>query len=247
MTGDDYVPYNKPAAIHRWVLTSPPIDQMVLLIDPDFVFLAPVVSLSATRGMPETQPIGYMNPSSSPDLVKRHCRAPDSVQAVGCPILIHWDDLRLLAGAWLQKTEEIRNDQRSREKAGWVAEMWGYTFAAAEMGICHATRELALSQFDDRDDLPLIHYCYSSADSSGRWTWDKRSYRPWDSVADPTRRRTPKASIALIRLLNEWAKIQGNIFLNERSMEKDRPDQGLQGAHDWSSQRLSNSRIWRLV
>ena len=40
---------------------------------------------------------------------------------------------------WIDKTEDIRNDPTSRELlgGGWIADMWGYTIAAAEMGLRH--------------------------------------------------------------------------------------------------------------
>jgi hypothetical protein len=40
---------------------------------------------------------------------------------------------------WIDKTEDIRNDPTSRELLGegWIADMWGYTSAAAEMWLRH--------------------------------------------------------------------------------------------------------------
>ena len=85
--------------------------------------------------------------------------------------------------------------------------MWGYAFAAAEIGLKHDLRYLACTQMENRADLPLIHYCYSSSDAEGRWTWDKRSYRPWERVPDPPD-EVPLASKVLIALLSEWVAMQ---------------------------------------
>jgi len=120
--------------------------------------------------------------------------------------LIHHEDLAALAPLWLQKTEEIRSDPRGRELAGWIADMWGYAFAAAEMGLRHGLQELAQGQMENRVDHPLVHYSYSSSDARGRWMWDKRTYRPWEPVPDRPI-ETPLATVALFDILNEWARV----------------------------------------
>ncbi len=206
VTGDDYDPYNKPAALQAWLQETCPLGDTVLLLDPDCVFVAPV-TLTAEPGRPVAQPVGYMNPTDNAELVRRHCRRPALVQALGIPTLIHRDDLAVLAPLWLAKTEAIRNDEIARELAGWTAEMWGYACAAAELGLQHQLRELAAFSTEDRDDLPLVHYCWESVGASGRWRWYKRGYRPWEPVADPPD-DLPRASAALLGLLNEWAARQ---------------------------------------
>jgi len=202
---DDYAPYNKPAAILRWLSESSPPEETILLLDPDCVFLAPVLA-EAPLGRPISQPIGYMDPGAGPaaELAVRHCRRPSAVQPLGIPTLVHRDDLRALAPLWLAKTEAIRSDRRGRQLAGWPAEMWGYAFAAAELGLDHDLRQLAAFPGDDRIDLPIVHYCYHSQDPDARWRWDKRDYRPWEPVPDPPL-GTAMAATALIRVLNACA------------------------------------------
>jgi hypothetical protein len=204
LSGDAYAPYNKPKALRDWLWEAPPEEEAVLILDPDCIFLKPFTG-SVSRGRPVAQPISYLDPAHehNQELVRKHCRNPESVQGVGIPILIHRDDLTALAPLWLKKTEEIRGDPKSRETAGWVAEMWAYAFAAAELGLRYTTRELARVSTEDRADLPIVHYCYSSSDAEGHWTWDKRAYRPWEKVPDPPD-EVPLASKALIGLLNEW-------------------------------------------
>jgi hydroxyproline O-arabinosyltransferase len=162
-----------------------------------------------SRGRPVAQPISYLNPAHERnlELVRKHCRNPESVQGVGIPILIHRDDLAVVAPLWLKKTEDIRCDPESREVAGWVAEMWAYAFAAAELGLQHTTGLLARVSTDDQADLPLVHYCYSYSDPEVHWTWDKRAYRPWEKVPDPPD-EVPLGTKVLIGLLNEWVGTQ---------------------------------------
>jgi hypothetical protein len=54
---------------------------------------------------------------------------------------MHIDDLRELAPLWLHKTEEVRADKAHWNTSitgdiygeGWISEMYGYSFGAAEV------------------------------------------------------------------------------------------------------------------
>lgn len=54
---------------------------------------------------------------------------------------MHIDDLRKLAPMWLSKTEEVREDKAHWAtnftgdiyEKGWISEMYGYSFGAAEV------------------------------------------------------------------------------------------------------------------
>lgn len=54
---------------------------------------------------------------------------------------MHIDDLRKFAPLWLSKTEEVRNDHDHWSTnitgdvygKGWISEMYGYSFGAAEV------------------------------------------------------------------------------------------------------------------
>jgi hypothetical protein len=205
LTSDDYTPFNKPAAIQQWLTETRPEEPSILLVDPDCVFLAPVRE-NVDPGRPISQPVSYMYTNGDPGraLVARHCRRPGNVQGTGLPTLIHRDDLTVLAPLWLAKTEAIRSDPVSRELAGWTAEMWGYMFAAAELGLSHELRDLCVWSTDNEANRPLLHYCYEAKDATGTWRWDKRIYQPWEPVSPPPP-GTPKAAVALIDLLNECA------------------------------------------
>ena len=211
VSGDSYLPYNKPMALLTWLEDAPPAEEAVLLLDPDCIFIAPC-DLSAIRGEPVSQPIGYMDPASNAELVKRHGCKPTSVQGIGIPTLIHRDDLVALTPLWVEITEAIRTDPVSRQLAGWTAEMWAYIFAAARLGLRHQLRDLARWQMEDQVDLPFIHYCYTSSSADGRWEWNKRTYKPWQQVPDPPP-GTPLATVTLIDMLNEWAKRQEHRIL----------------------------------
>lgn len=62
---------------------------------------------------------------------------------MGGVLIIHIDDLRRLAPFWLHKTEEVRADKAhwatnitgDMYQQGWISEMYGYSFGAAEVKI----------------------------------------------------------------------------------------------------------------
>jgi hypothetical protein len=203
---DRYSPYNRIVGLRTW-LDSGGGGETLLLLDPDCVFLAPVL-MRVRRGAAVTQAVGHMDIDADQELVLRHCRRPDAVQPVATfSTFIHRDDLQELLPAWLEKTLAIRADSASRSRADWIADMWGYAFAAAELGLQHELRPITHDQWDDARDRPLIHYCQASASPDRQWSWDKRTYRPWERVPSPPP-GTPLASVELIRLLNEYVELQ---------------------------------------
>lgn len=74
-------------------------------------------------------------------LAKLHTRHPEACDKVGGVIIMHIDDLRKFALLWLHKTEEVRADKAHYAtnitgdiySSGWISEMYGYSFGAAEV------------------------------------------------------------------------------------------------------------------
>lgn len=75
------------------------------------------------------------------ELAKLHTSHPDACDKVGGVIIMHIDDLRKFALLWLHKTEEVRADRAHFARnitgdiyeSGWISEMYGYSFGAAEV------------------------------------------------------------------------------------------------------------------
>lgn len=74
-------------------------------------------------------------------LAKLHTKHPELCDKVGGLLAMHIDDLRALAPMWLSKTEEVREDRAHWATnltgdiygKGWISEMYGYSFGAAEV------------------------------------------------------------------------------------------------------------------
>lgn len=75
------------------------------------------------------------------ELAQLHTRHPEACDKVGGVIIMHIDDLRKFALLWLHKTEEVRADKAHYARnitgdiyeSGWISEMYGYSFGAAEV------------------------------------------------------------------------------------------------------------------
>ncbi len=76
------------------------------------------------------------------ELASLHTKHPEYCDKVGGFIVMHIDDLRVFAPLWLSKTEEVRADREHWSTnitgdvygQGWISEMYGYSFGAAEVG-----------------------------------------------------------------------------------------------------------------
>ena len=74
-------------------------------------------------------------------LAQLHTAHPEFCDKVGGILAMHIDDLRALAPLWLSKTEEVRQDKSHWSTnitgdiygMGWISEMYGYAFGAAEV------------------------------------------------------------------------------------------------------------------
>lgn len=74
-------------------------------------------------------------------LAQLHTKHPELCDKVGGLLAMHIDDLRALAPLWLSKTEEVREDRAHWATnytgdiygRGWISEMYGYSFGAAEV------------------------------------------------------------------------------------------------------------------
>lgn len=73
-------------------------------------------------------------------LAQLHTKNPELCDKVGGLLAFHIDDLRVFAPLWLSKTEEVREDTAHWATnitgdiygKGWISEMYGYSFGAAE-------------------------------------------------------------------------------------------------------------------
>jgi len=190
-----YSPFNKPDVIHKW-FESPqaPTEDVIVVIDPDN-WLTPDTSLAKTvrmvkRGMAVAQPAFFHgNPRVQEFfdayICEKNCGF--KVATVGVPYFVQRDDMKAIAALWrnyTKKTKSIFDSDRAIAnkykslQPGWCAEMYGYVFAAAELGIDHIIKGgLQIRDVDSRvpaekaAKIPMIHM--------GRaWFPNRTDFRP---------------------------------------------------------------------
>lgn len=193
---------NKPGGIAEWAALDGPRDETILIVDPDSMFVRPVFDPGPiAAGEAYSEELDYMcvDIPKNRTVLDRHCKEEvrAKVQPVGIYIFINRACLAELAKRWLQKAIEIADDPVCRDLlggTGWLSDMWGYTIAAAELGIHHHIR--GFSQVTGSNSLqnPITHYCYPlMGKHDGPWEpntqkpmlWSKWLYRPWEDPPDP--------------------------------------------------------------
>jgi hypothetical protein len=209
LTRDNYAPYNKPASFCDYFTMIPCRNEMLLLVDPDMVF---VRAWSSTEGVPVAEATLYMDPvRCGKNIIKRHCkRNSGKVQPIGFPLIISEEILRSLVDRWYILTEEIRDNKLSCREVNWVSEMWAFSIAAAECGVeFKVERNCSFSNENLDPNHSLLHYTYSTTSESG-YFWDKRQYRPWSSMPS-LRSDVPTAGQFLHATIEEYRGLRGQV------------------------------------
>lgn len=193
LTGDWYPAINKPAAVLHW-LNHVNIDaEFIVILDADMILRGTITpwEFNAARGRPVSTPYDYLIGCEN-ELAKLHTRHPDACDKVGGVIIMHIDDLRRFALLWLHKTEEVRADKGHYAKnitgdiyeSGWISEMYGYSFAAAELKLRHVINSEILI-YPGYVPAPGVKYRvfhYGLEFSVGNWSFDKANWRNVDLV-----------------------------------------------------------------
>ena len=194
--------------------------------------MQPIPNL-ATESTPAAFVFGYMFPNAQQDhIIKRYWPEGSykDVQPVGpSPVLIHREQLRKIYRKWLDFSLGLRsNGDAEKVIQGWVQEMWGYSIAAASVGVKHRLVEEfqvepgALSTADQLKDFGkrhyIFHYTYQfeyMLDGTpcqpwniGEYSLDKRHFNDL-SPAYPLPPPPEKANAAAFWLHNAWNEAMG--------------------------------------
>ncbi|XP_047960115.1 peptidyl serine alpha-galactosyltransferase-like [Salvia hispanica] len=194
LTGDWYPAINKPAAVLHWINHVKTDAEYIVILDADMIMRGPITpwEFKAAKGRPVSTPYDYLIGCDN-ELAKIHTSHPKLCDKVGGVIIMHITDLRKFALRWLHKTEEVRADMAHWPKkftgdiyeGGWISEMYGYSFAAAEMNLRHViSREILI--YPGYIPAPGVNYRvfhYGLEFRVGNWSFDKAKWRHMD-VAD---------------------------------------------------------------
>ena len=165
--GRGYASYNKPYSVMAWLEKTHVAETWVLMMDTDQFLRAPVdpVALGVARGNVVSAEYTYLYGTRSgfaSRFLSKHLHG--RMAQVGGFHIFHREDLRQIAPKWLDYTrkvrafanahpeeyfnESIQHDPKAtaadlavlRKQARWHGEMYGYVFAAAEVGVTHRIR-----------------------------------------------------------------------------------------------------------
>ncbi|KAG2714739.1 hypothetical protein I3843_03G045700 [Carya illinoinensis] len=240
-TGDWYPAINKPAGVVHWLKHSKDADNVdwVVILDADMIIRGPIIpwELGAEKGKPVAAYYGYLIGCDNA-LAKLHTKHPELCDKVGGLLAMHIDDLRALAPLWLSKTEEVREDRAHWSTnltgdiygKGWISEMYGYSFGAAEVGLQHKINDnlMIYPGYIPREGVEPILLHYGLPFSVGNWSFSKLDHHEDDVVydcdrlfpeppfprevhlmeSDPNKRRALFLSIECIHTLNEGLLLQ---------------------------------------
>ncbi|XP_022750515.1 peptidyl serine alpha-galactosyltransferase-like [Durio zibethinus] len=193
LTGDWYPAINKPAAVVHW-LNHVNIDaEYIVILDADMILRGPITpwDFKAARGRPVSTPYEYLIGCDN-ELAKLHTRHPEACDKVGGVIIMHIDDLREFALLWLLKTEEVRADKAHYAtnitgdiyQSGWISEMYGYSFGAAELKLRHliSSEILIYPGYVPEPGVKYRVFHYGLEFKVGNWSFDKAKWRDFDMV-----------------------------------------------------------------
>lgn len=203
LTGDWYPAINKPAAVVHWINHVKTDAEYIVILDADMIMRGPITpwEYNAAKGRPVSTPYDYLIGCDN-ELAKIHTRHPELCDKVGGVIIMHIMDLRKFAMRWLHKTEEVRADMAHWSKnftgdiyeAGWISEMYGYSFAASELNLRHVISNDILI-YPGYVPAPGVNYKvfhYGLEFKVGNWSFDKAKWRHmdvvnkcWDQFPDP--------------------------------------------------------------
>ncbi|KAK7316133.1 hypothetical protein VNO77_34893 [Canavalia gladiata] len=193
LTGDWYPAINKPAAVLHW-LNHVNIDaEFIVILDADMILRGPITpwEFKAARGHPVSTPYDYLIGCDN-ELAKLHTSHPEACDKVGGVIIMHIDDLRKFALLWLHKTEEVRADKAHYARnitgdiyeSGWISEMYGYSFGAAELKLRHTISNeiLIYPGYVPERGVKYRVFHYGLRFGVGNWSFDKADWRNVDMV-----------------------------------------------------------------
>ncbi|CAH9084885.1 unnamed protein product [Cuscuta europaea] len=244
-TGDWYPAINKPAGVLHWLKHSKEAENVdwVVILDADMIIRGPIVpwELGAEKGRPVAAYYGYLVGCDNV-LAKLHTKHPELCDKVGGVLAMHIDDLRALAPMWLSKTEEVRADRSHWAtnytgdiyNSGWISEMYGYSFGAAEVGLRHKINDnlMIYPGYIPQEGVEPILLHYGLPFSVGNWTFNKLKHHQDNIVydcgrlfpeppypreikemeVDPLKRRALFLNIECMNTLNEGLLLQHAVF-----------------------------------
>jgi hypothetical protein len=200
----DFPVSDRSVALAQWALTPDAARcSHIMMVETDYLFVRAVPRhVLPSAGHAVGFHFGYIVPTSIAGVSRRFFpEAKGSLESVAqtgnAPQLLTAADFRAIMPAWVAMQRRIDADAEAVKEYNWVRDMYGYTFAAAELGIRH---HVPLVPFNPLMVQPpadvalgeaaLLHYTWGPIVSvAGKvlWQFDKRSYGGGQGAPGPVR------------------------------------------------------------
>jgi hypothetical protein len=160
-----YGPFNKADIFTKWLNSAnAPKEEVLVVIDPDNFLtndLSPMVELVKPGHALAEPAFFYGMDALTTKLYKMFCtvNCDFKLDLVAVPYFVHRDDMAKMAPVWKRFIIQIReamdlDPAMKQEYAGlaldWCAEMFGYIFAAAHVGVKHELKRLQVRDVEAR-------------------------------------------------------------------------------------------------
>jgi hypothetical protein len=174
----------------EWILQER-IDASLLLLDSHSVLTGAlneeVASGQAVGNEWEGMPRGGKAPFGLPgeyQSLQAYCvNRALGLPPVHFPLQIHSRDLKKILARWLELTGIIRTQVSTSLGRPEDAHKLAYAIAAAEYGIAHQPRKLALTPGDRNISSAIMNYSRPIESARGEIIWNMEHYQPWEPCA----------------------------------------------------------------
>lgn len=168
MNGENYSVRNKCFGLKEWLSVKEARDEILLVIDPDFVFWEiPKIDIF---------PKGEIIVGSTPYLKERPRIREPKIGFFGPPMFVWESDLRKIVEPWCNYTNKIWPQLRTQ-----VVDMWALIYAIEDLGIsCQIREDLFCSPKNEEKIGPesMLHYCW------GFQRWHKHNQSPEVEISE---------------------------------------------------------------
>lgn len=187
-----YIPLNKPTAMLSWTQSPyfPKDSEMIVVIDPDFIFLHPLAKdffdLTENESVSNFYSIQnwawYLN-NTCPTCYQNALPLPDTDSfSIGVPYIMHASLLKRLAPRWLNFTKGIRE----RSSVGWSDEQYAFVLAAVvekvemtsrtDLMVSTGNAQVGVAEWRDGTLFNFFHFC-QMYELGPSWGFFKRTFR----------------------------------------------------------------------
>lgn len=183
---DEYPPLNRPVAVKEFFDTHSLDDikqTWVVIMDSDTLLRKRLNYFPVYKNRPVAQfasiLMDKMYTAAEPVFKTADVIKNTPLYDIGSPYILHKEDAAKMAPYWVKFTNDLRENQHTKDYIGWIVEMYSYILACAYVGLDHIVRSDLQSRWpytDTKEDVASYHYDLDQEDENSKHKWSKRNY-----------------------------------------------------------------------